>query len=170
MIAETAENLTTGQPGAITRRSARITISDAQAVCKLVARGHSEAGAVALLDKFTLSSWYSWKNRQKNTAKVADILTRTRELRVNTLLSEVERAATGDREAGVRHDWRAADRLLSITTPDRFSDKQQAGTSSAPLMAEAIMDEITKRILESRERKRADAVVECPPAEVKQIQ
>jgi hypothetical protein len=51
----------------IKRHARRISMVDAEGVARLVAKGHSEAHAVAIINKFTYSAWMNWKSRGKRT-------------------------------------------------------------------------------------------------------
>jgi hypothetical protein len=49
--------------------------------------------------------------------------------RLDAYLAEMEKAATGN---GVRHDWRAADRMLQIIQPDVFNPRQDSQQTATP--------------------------------------
>jgi hypothetical protein len=103
----------------------RIRETDAEEIAKITARGLNESEACALLG-IKRETWYAWKGDHAD--KYSHIFTRIRGNRIDNLLKEVETAAAGDPARGIRHDWRAADRLLAISAPDRFSQRQETGT------------------------------------------
>jgi hypothetical protein len=121
MIADLQQNAPEAPPKRIARH--RITIQDAKAIGKMVARGLTETEAVLKYDCFTVKQWFNWKSRGKRMEKYAEVLTRIKADRIDANLEEIERAATG--ADGVRHDWRAADRLNAIIAPERFAQNRE---------------------------------------------
>jgi hypothetical protein len=102
-----------------------------------------------------------WKDRAKNRPKFETLLTRVRAGKIKSLIKEVTRAATG--ADGVRHDWRAADRLLAVTAPERYA---QARDSQAPVSVQVSvtvgrMQELVRLMAEGRVR---PSVAIAPPA------
>ena len=51
-------------------------------------------------------------------------------------IKEMERAATGS--DGVRHDWRAADRLNGIVSPERYGQQQQPQADARPALPQTV--------------------------------
>ena len=109
------------------RRTRRISMIDAEAIAKLCAKGHSEAHAVAILNKFTYQAWMHWKARCNRAGKVGHLFTRTLASRVDNLVEQIAVVSDIDRAkaAGVRHDWRAAQFLAGVVDP-KFSTSPQA--------------------------------------------
>ena len=101
---------------------------EAEAIAKLCAKGHSEAHAVAILNKFTYQAWMHWKSRGKRAGRLGNLFTRTLASRVDNLVEQIAIVSDIDRAkaAGVRHDWRAAQFLAGVVDP-KFSTAPQAG-------------------------------------------
>ena len=132
MVAQ-VENVTTSAP--ITRpRQRRIGLEDAEFIAKQVARGMLENEAVTKLDRFTPNSWYLWKQRAKNNNRFTQVLLRMKQARIDGLLGEIEKAGQGTN--GVRHDWRAADRLLSIADSRFIQNRDQGQAQAQPMLSE----------------------------------
>ena len=114
---------------AIARQGQRMRIDEgvAESIFRLVAKGMTETEACAKLD-IDREVWYAAKHRHVD--KFSGILTRLRAERINHLIETIDTHAQGDASRGIRADWRAADRLLSIVDP-RFS-KQQQEQAAAP--------------------------------------
>jgi len=114
-------------PAANRRRD--ITKADADSIAKASAKGLSEK-AVCLRMGFEPTVWYRWKAENRDYYNT--VFEIARENRVESLMAEVETASQGGNDAcgrPIRHDWRAADRLLAITDPSRFSQR----VSEAPV-------------------------------------
>jgi len=136
----------------LTKRAARaFTIQDAEAIAELTAKGLNESEACSRL-QLNKDSWFNWKHR--NPDKSGELITRIRANRLANLLSEIETASRGDAERGIRHDWRAADRLLAITSPERFG-KAQESTQPVPIVNIAVLDSLSRLVYS----------VESPPAQ-----
>ena len=105
----------------------RITMTDAEGVARLCAKGHSELHAVAILNKFTYPAWIAFKNRGKRRANVSELFTRTLASRVDNLIEQIATVSDIDRAkaAGVRHDWRAAQFLAGVVDA-KFSTSPQS--------------------------------------------
>jgi hypothetical protein len=103
------------------RRRAQISRKDLREVAKLVARRLTIAEACECLG-LRARSFYQWTERHENLAEYEAILTRVRGQYIRANLAQMEKAAGG--KGGVRHDWRAADRLNAITAPDRYATPQ----------------------------------------------
>jgi hypothetical protein len=104
-----------------TRQRAKITRQDVREVAKLVAKRLTEAEACECLG-IRPRTWYGWRENHKNQAEYSALLTRVRGQYIRANLAQMEKAAAG--KGGVRHDWRAADRLNAITAPDRYAAPQ----------------------------------------------
>ena len=124
----------------------KITMSDVQAIAKMVARGMTETEAAHRMD-IQQSLWFNWKNRAKRCDKFNEILARMKSCRIDTLLGEIDKAASGSE--GVRHDWRAADRLLSIAD-SRFSQANRSDqtTVNVSLVSPDRMEIISRMVRE----------------------
>jgi hypothetical protein len=103
------------------RQRAKITRQDVREIAKLVAKRLTEAEACECLG-IRPRSWYGWRESHKNQAEYTALLTRVRGEYLRANLAQMEKAAAG--KGGVRHDWRAADRLNAITAPDRYAASQ----------------------------------------------
>ena len=112
---------------AVKRR--KITLQDIQEMANLVARRMTEKEA-ALLVGIEPRTWYQFRARHADSAEFEAALTRTRAEYVRANLREMERAAAG--KGGIRHDWRAADRLNQIVKPDVYGLQAQAQAPQAP--------------------------------------
>jgi len=129
----------------------KITETDAKDIAEMTAKGLNETEACAML-KITRDSWYNWKSR--NADRFGEIFTHVRGNRLKNLLSEIETAAKGDAERGIRHDWRAADRLLAISAPERFG-KAQETAPPAQVVNIAVLDSLSRLVYS----------VDSPPAQ-----
>ncbi len=97
-------------------------------IAERVAKGNTESEAVLMLG-LRPAKWFNFKNRAKRNAKYGEILTRLRGVYIAGNIRQMELAAGG--LGGVRHDWRAADRLNQIIAPERFGPRDQApGTTN----------------------------------------
>jgi hypothetical protein len=140
------------QANKLTKRAARaFTIQDAEAIAELTAKGLNESEACSRL-QLKKESWFNWKHR--NPDKSGELITRIRANRLANLLGEIETAAKGDAERGIRHDWRAADRLLAISAPERFG-KSQETAPPAPVVNIAVLDSLSRLVYS----------VDSPPAQ-----
>jgi len=140
------------QDNKLTKRAARaFTIHDAEAIAELTAKGLNESEACSRL-QLKKESWFNWKHR--NPDKSSELITRIRANRLANLLGEIETAAKGDAERGIRHDWRAADRLLAITSPERFGRTQESAPP-APMVNIAVLDSLSRLVYS----------VDSPPAQ-----
>ena len=110
------------QPPTRNRRRAQISSNDAKAIAGLVAKRLTIAESCECLG-IRAKSFYQWKERHQNQAEFEGILTRVRGEYLRANLREMEKAAGG--KDGVRHDWRAADRLNAIVSPERYLAQQQ---------------------------------------------
>ena len=104
-----------------TRRRAQISRKDVKAIAELVAKRLTIAEACECLG-IRARSFYQWKERHANSVEYEALLTRVRGQYLRANLREMEKAAGG--KAGVRHDWRAADRLNMIVA-ERYLPQQQ---------------------------------------------
>lgn len=95
----------------------------------MVSRGLTETEAVSLLTEndekpMQIHVWWTWK--QRNKAKFEQLFTRIRGKRIDNLLNSVQEAADGNPENNVRKDWRAAQWMLSVASPERFASNKPA--------------------------------------------
>jgi hypothetical protein len=132
------------------KRSRRITKADAEAIADLVSDQITESEACHLL-KIVPKQWFNWKGLRKNDSEFSALITRIRAAKIKGLISEVRKAATGSN--GVRHDWRAAQALLAVTAPDRYS--QRSGEHQSTVTAPAISPERIKVLLQVIEQRDA---------------
>ena len=123
------------KPVASNGQNRNITPSDADEIARITATGLNESEACAMLG-LRREAWFAWKCR--NSVKYSDIFTRIRGQRLDNLLKQIDKAATG--KDGIRHDWRAADRLLAITAPERFSQRAEASQQPATVNVAIISD------------------------------
>jgi hypothetical protein len=123
----------------------RITAQDVEAIALYVARGLNETQAVLKHGLFRVQQWWNWKCKAKRTAKFAECVSRLKAQRIDANLREIEKAATG--QSGVRHDWRAADRMLSIIAPEQFAPKSDVVNNNvAVLVTEDTLKGILDRV------------------------
>jgi len=104
-----------------TKRRAPISVQDVRAIAKLVARRLTESEACEVAGILP-ETWTKWKNRHGHDARFVRILTRVRATYIKGNFEQMEKAAGG--KGGIRHDWRAADRLNAIVAPDRYATPQ----------------------------------------------
>ena len=149
----------------IERKSARISIADAESIAKLVAKGHNKSEACALLG-IIRDSWFNWKCINKSRCE--DIFTRIKAEKVGRLLESVEVATVGGDDAKgrpIRADWRAGQWLLSVAAPERFSTKQDV-QSQAPVVNVQVITELSKLVFPDSS---SAATIDCPPLETKAL-
>lgn len=123
-------------------RNRAFTVQDAESIAELTTKGLNESESCARLG-LSRDAWFTWKTR--NPDKAGEIITRIRANRLANLLGEIETAAKGDAERGIRHDWRAADRLLAISAPERFG-KAIETTPHAPVVNIAVLDSLSRLV------------------------
>ncbi len=175
-LAQSVPNATkTKLPVTIIRR---ITLNDAEAIAKLVAKRITEQGACLMLG-IKPQTWFQWKTRHKNSSIFEQLVIRIRETKLNACIEAID-------ECGDSHeittnkgttftkpgDWRAkawlAERVLA---PDRFQDgqaqAQAALVSPALTMAlskvYACLLEPQKRVEDEKREKAREIVIDCPP-------
>ena len=122
-------------------KTRKILPSDAEAIAELTAQGLNESESCAMLG-IKRESWFNWKSI--NASQYDDIFTRIRGNRIKSLISEVQAAAHGDADRGIRHDWRAADRLLAISAPERFA--KQPETTQQPTVNVLVTSELSRLV------------------------
>lgn len=127
-------------PIASNGQTRRITEGDAVEIARITSKGLNESEACAMLG-FRRETWFTWKH--ENAVKYGNIFTRIRGQRIDGLLAQIDKAAEG--KDGVRHDWRAADRLLAITAPDRFAARAN-DQSPAPTINVAILPSLAAQV------------------------
>ena len=133
-------------------RNRAFTMQDAESIAELTTKGLNESESCARLG-LSRDAWFTWKHR--NPERASEIITRIRANRLANLLGEIETAAKGDAERGIRHDWRAADRLLAISAPERFG-KAIESAPTAPVVNVAILDSLSRLVY----------AVDSPPAQL----
>ena len=144
----------------------KITLPDVKQIASLVAKCHTETEA-AMLCGFSAKQWFKWKERAKSSGKFDVLLAGMKANYINGNLAQIEKAANGTH--GIRHDWRAADRLNAIIAPERFAQRAESQTDAAKVMlltADA-MNKIASQMI--AERARLKAIVECPVVEVEPL-
>ena len=114
----------------------------------------TEKEAIAKLNRgINVANWYNWKDRNKD--KYSEVLTRIRANKLESLLEQVDKAANG--RDGIRHDWRAAQWMLTVHAPERFSDKSRQAEQPVSV-AISIAPELARL---------AFPVVDCPSEPVR---
>lgn len=152
--------------------SRKFTHQDIEFIAARVARGNTESEAVLALH-LQPKAWFTFKNRAKRNAKFMDILTRLKGEYINSNLEQIDKAASG--RDGVRHDWRAADRLNSIMAPERFSQQQQVATNTnntitivqcgGEAAAQKLIEQSYKLVAEQLRLAQAGAQGQLPPVD-----
>ena len=92
------------------------------------------------------------------------MLTRMKQDRIDHMLNQVETAATVERAkaAGIRHDWRAADRLLAVIAPERFSQVAQVSQDNR---VQVVINESSRaKVSAMIEEALKQPAIDCPPA------
>ena len=107
----------------VAKRGRRINLADVQAIAELVAMRLTEKEACIHLG-INPESWSQWKIRHNGVTGFETILTRVRTAKLRGLIDGIRQAGFG--ENGQRADWRALDRLLTITAPERYSERLAA--------------------------------------------
>ena len=69
-------------------------------------------------------TWFNWCINKRNEGRFQEHLARIRGIYIAGNLEQMEKAANG--RDGIRHDWRAADRLNGIVAQDRYGQQQLA--------------------------------------------
>ena len=153
----------------VPKRRRKLTEQDIEALCRQVARGLTETEACHNQD-IDPKHWFVFKQRDKVKQKFDNILSRMKQARIDSLLTEIERAAMGGKTlsgAPVRHDWRAADRLLSVAD-NRFSQAAMAVNSITVQSAVTVQlggEDQLRKLIESVYSKRKQVTVESSPAQ-----
>jgi hypothetical protein len=104
------------------RRGAKLTVSTAKAVLRLVAKRCSEREACARLG-VPYSTWTHWKMR--NSERAENILDQILAAKVDIHLGNIEDAAYG-KGPHQKADWRASDTYLQRVLPSRFATNAPA--------------------------------------------
>jgi len=169
MIAEIDSNHSDSLPEAFkpVPKRRRITMQDMKAVCDMVSMQLTEAEACLQLN-IRPQQWYQWKLRGKHKAEFEHILSRLKGAYIQGNIEQIKKAASG--RDGIRHDWRAADRLNSIIAPERFAQNKDGSqdVAKAMLLTAETMGKIAEQMMKERQS-RSQAVVECPVVETKAI-
>jgi hypothetical protein len=155
-----------------TKRRAAITPQDVNTIATLVAKRLTETEACEAAG-INPETWCKWKRRHGHDARYVRVLTRARARYVARNLKEIEKAAAG--KDGVRHDWRAADRLNQIAKPEAYAVPLPAESApvfpALPVTVNVWLDAAAKVVsapaqpaIECGEVKQlTDAPVEAPP-------
>lgn len=131
-------------------RKPRITLQDLEAIALYVARGMNETQAVMRHGFFTVRQWFNWKSRARRIEKYADAVSRLKAQRIDANLAEIEKASKGI--GPHRPDWRAADRMLSIISPEQFAPKTDAAqNNTAVVLTEDSLRGILDRVCRQRQ-------------------
>ncbi len=150
------------------RIARRISWPDAEAIAEMVAYRMTEAEA-ALQIGIQPKQWYDFKNRAKRLAKFDELVTRIRGGKIASNLAEIKKAATGS--GGVRHDWRAADRMIAIAAPERYAQASQTNVTvnnqTAIVGTLGGSDQLAKLVAmycdQAKALQPAKPVIDCPP-------
>ena len=129
-------------------RNRRIKPSDVEAIADLCAEQLTESEACYQLG-IVPKQWFNFKLKKHNQLEYDSILTRIKGARVKCMLDEIRKAAQG--KDGVRHDWRAADRLLAVVAPERFSQASQvqAVINQTAIVMQLGGDEALRKLLDT---------------------
>ena len=130
------------QPPTQIRR--KITLDDMREVAKMVVYRMTETEACLQLD-IQPKHWFSWKNKAKRMGKFEEIMTRIRGARLAGNLEQIKKAAEG--KDGVRHDWRAADRLNAVISPDRYAQAQAGNVTTNQIVIAAGGEEQLRKLI-----------------------
>ena len=130
---------------ALLQRSVRRKIcpEDIQAIAELCAMRLTEKEACCHLG-IGYDAWNMFKQRNGNQAHFVELLSRVRSSKVQGLVREIEKHGHGDQKRGIRADWRALDRVLTITD-QRYSDRAPQGPG---IETDALADSLLSRMLE----------------------
>lgn len=137
----------------------RITPSDAEQIAELCATGLNESEACAIIGIPRREQWFNWKSIHKS--EYEDIFTRIKASRIKNLVGQIDKAANGS--DGIRHDWRAADRLLAIADP-RFRETKEP-TPATPAIALDVLSSLASLVY-GQGKPTVDAEVIAPRKEI----
>lgn len=119
-----------------TKRRRKITLETCYEIAQFVAKGLTESEACSLLD-IKPETWYDWKCDRRHDPRYAEALTRVRAEFVRDRLATIKQAEN--------KDWRAAQALLAMTLPERFSNNRQtASTVQVAVMSNDILAALGK--------------------------
>lgn len=131
-----------GKPHIVKRQSPRLSTHDIEAIIALVCKGLNESEACAKMG-IDRERYYNWKYIHKS--EYDDLFTRLKAEKLNRLVDCVEVATEGDASRGIRADWRAAQWLLSVAAPDRFT-KDAGNQQPAQVFSLAVITDLAKRV------------------------
>lgn len=126
-------------------RSRAFAQPDLDAICQLLAKRQTEAGACSILG-ISYDSFKNWKCRAKAAGKIDYFLTRARSTQLNAHVENIEAAALGQ---GIhpKPDWRASESLIKLKFPELAPQPGQVTVQ--PVINIAIMNEAAKRIYDA---------------------
>lgn len=153
---------------ALMQRKVRRKISpeDIQAIAELCAMRLTEREACAHL-QIGYDAWNMFKQRNGQGVNFIDVLSRVRTAKVSALVKEIELHGHGDKRRGIRPDWRALDRVLTITD-QRYSDRAPVGPAmETDALADSLLDKMLARAYSTNPVETVQStppLVDCPPA------
>ena len=140
----------------------RVTADIVELMVDLIERFKLTEGEACQRVGLKEGTWYSWKNRNRNTEKYARLCSRVRGAAIVKCLERIEKAGEDlviegpDGKPIVRRgDWRADHARLQLIAPERFSDKAGTTTNTqvnivmSDSRAQEIMDKIVRPQLAS---------------------
>lgn len=130
-------------------RKRRISQADVEAIADLVAMRRTEKEACVYLG-INPESWKTWKSLNGNSPLFTNLLSRVQTAKSKGLIDEIRRHGMGDKKRGIRADWRALDRVLTITD-QRYSDRAPVGPAVEPDdLAESLMAKMLDKAYPNR--------------------
>jgi hypothetical protein len=139
-------------------RKRKLTLDDVRFIASHVAKGNTESEAALMLNLRPIQ-WFNWKLKHKNSLKYGEILSRLKGDYIAGNIRQIEKAANGT--DGIRHDWRAADRLNAIIAPERFAQRAEAPVAGVTIDVGSL-----GKLIDKVYGAASGAVVECPAADV----
>lgn len=143
----------------------RISIQDVEAICEMVSMQLTETEACLNLN-INPQVWRDWKRNHKHESTFSDALTRIRGTYIAGNLAQIRKAATGS--DGVRHDWRAADRLNGILARDRYGN--QDASAQVSVSVNVVAPDRLKQLVEMLGDEKVRAAVGLPDMQCKAIE
>lgn len=113
------------------KKSCRITIETVEEIADLVANSRLNETEACKVVGINPLVWHNWKHRNKSSEKYDDCLTRLRAKFIAGRVATIKAAET--------KDWRAADRLLQIVAPERFSPKHEQQPINVAVVADSTL-------------------------------
>lgn len=137
------------------QRNPKITPDLVEKLTDLVVQQLTETEACQILG-IKPETWFTWKCRRNNESKYVELLSRHRAQFIKSRMDTIQRAEV--------KDWRAADRLLQITAPERFGVKQQTGPVLIAAVDNNVLSTALSRVFDTRQPEKRLEQPTTPPS------